>query len=195
MLLQSSKVQWGQNFSNNIKSLDHKTTKRDFPGGAVVKNPPANAGRGHGFEPWSGKIPQAAEQLSPCATTTEPVSHNDWSLHTLEPAYHNYWAHVLQLLKPACLKTVLCNKRSHRNEKPAHRKEEWPPLTTTRENPTRSNEDPTQPQNKTKQTNKNYQERSLLSGPWKLQWRHLPSCHPPTTEREKIREIRLPSQI
>ena len=44
---------------------------RDFPGGAVVKNPPASAG-GHGFEPWSGKIPYAAEQLSPWATTTEP---------------------------------------------------------------------------------------------------------------------------
>ena len=29
----------------------------------MVKNPPANAG-GHGFEPWSGKIPHAAEQLS-----------------------------------------------------------------------------------------------------------------------------------
>ena len=42
----------------------------DFPGGALVKNPPANAG-GHGFEPWSGKIPHAAEQLSPRATTTE----------------------------------------------------------------------------------------------------------------------------
>ena len=27
--------------------------------------------RGHGFDPWSGKIPRAAEQLSPCATTTE----------------------------------------------------------------------------------------------------------------------------
>ncbi|XP_049557958.1 ATP synthase mitochondrial F1 complex assembly factor 2 isoform X4 [Orcinus orca] len=26
---------------------------------------------GHGFEPWSGKIPHATEQLSPCATTTE----------------------------------------------------------------------------------------------------------------------------
>ena len=25
------------------------------------------------FEPWSGKIPHAAEQLSPCAATTEPV--------------------------------------------------------------------------------------------------------------------------
>ena len=29
--------------------------------------------RGHGFEPWSGKIPHAAEQLSPRATTTEPA--------------------------------------------------------------------------------------------------------------------------
>ena len=43
-----------------------------FPGGAVVKNPPANARR-HGFEPWSGKIPHAAEQLSPCDATTEPA--------------------------------------------------------------------------------------------------------------------------
>ena len=29
--------------------------------------------RGHGFEPWSGKIPRAVEQQSPCTTTTEPV--------------------------------------------------------------------------------------------------------------------------
>ena len=29
--------------------------------------------RGHGFESWSGKVPHAAEQLSPCATTTEPA--------------------------------------------------------------------------------------------------------------------------
>ena len=27
--------------------------------------------RGHGFEPWSGKISHRAEQLSLCATTTE----------------------------------------------------------------------------------------------------------------------------
>ena len=44
----------------------------DFPGGTVVKNPSANAG-GHRFEPWSRKIPHAAEQLSPCATATEPA--------------------------------------------------------------------------------------------------------------------------
>ena len=38
--------------------------------------------RGHGFEPWPRKIPQAAEQLSPCATTTEPPCHNYWSPRT-----------------------------------------------------------------------------------------------------------------
>ena len=29
--------------------------------------------QGHRFEPWTGKIPHASEQLSPFATTTEPV--------------------------------------------------------------------------------------------------------------------------
>ena len=42
----------------------------DLPGGTVVKNPHASAGD-MGSIPWSGKIPQAAEQLSPCTTTTE----------------------------------------------------------------------------------------------------------------------------
>ena len=63
--------------------------------------------RGHGFEPWSGKIPQAAEQLGPWATTTEPAR--------LEP--------------------VLRNKRGRDSERPAHGNEERPPLATTRESP------------------------------------------------------------
>ena len=29
--------------------------------------------RGHEFNPWSGKIPHAVEQLSPRATTSEPM--------------------------------------------------------------------------------------------------------------------------
>ena len=63
--------------------------------------------RGHGFEPWSGKIPHAAEQLGPWATTTEPAR--------LEP--------------------VLRNGRGRDSERPAHRDEEWPPPATTRESP------------------------------------------------------------
>ena len=59
--------------------------------------------RGHGFVPRSGKIPHAAEQLGPWATTTEP----------------------------ACLEPVLRNKRGRDGERPAHRDEEWPPLATT----------------------------------------------------------------
>ena len=40
------------------------------------------------------------------------------------PVHHSYWAPVPQLLKPERLEPVLRNKRSHRNEKPVHRKEE-----------------------------------------------------------------------
>ena len=51
------------------------------------------------------------------------------------PASHNYWAHVPQLLKPACLEPVLCNERGHHSEKPIHHDEEWPQLAATREGP------------------------------------------------------------
>ena len=63
--------------------------------------------RGHGFKPWSGKIPHATEQLGPWATVTEPAR--------LEP--------------------VLRNKRGRDGERPVHRDEEWSPLATTRESP------------------------------------------------------------
>ena len=42
----------------------------DFPGGPVVKNVPANAGD-MGSVLVLGRSPQALEQLSPCAATTE----------------------------------------------------------------------------------------------------------------------------
>ena len=89
-----------------------------FPDGAVVKNPPANSGDmgsspgpGRSHMLWSNKarVPQLLslhsrarepQLLSPRATTTE--------------------ARAPQLLKPACLEPMLRNKRSHRNEKPAH---------------------------------------------------------------------------
>ena len=61
------------------------------------------------FNRWSEKIPHALEQLSPCATATEPVL---WS-----PL-------ATQLLKPKCLEPMLCNKKSHHNEKPAHCKKD-----------------------------------------------------------------------
>ena len=61
----------------NIRNTEIcKKKKRDFPGGPVVKNLPYNAG-GTGSIPGQGtKIPHAAGQLSPCATTTELVHLN-----------------------------------------------------------------------------------------------------------------------
>ena len=38
--------------------------------------------RGHGFDPWSGKIPHVVGHISQRATATEPVCCNYWSLHT-----------------------------------------------------------------------------------------------------------------
>ena len=50
-----------------MKSSQNSTVKkpnRGFPGGAVVKNPPANAGD-MGSSPGLGGFPHATEQLSP----------------------------------------------------------------------------------------------------------------------------------
>ena len=74
--------------------------------------------------PMQGTRVRALVREDPtCRGATKPVRHNYWAC-ALEPMSHNYWAHVLQLLKPAHLEPVLRNKRSHRNEKPAHRDEE-----------------------------------------------------------------------
>ena len=58
----------------------------DFPGSTVEKNLPASVG--DRFDPWSRKISYTSEQLSLWTTTTklalEPLSHNYWSLLTLE---------------------------------------------------------------------------------------------------------------
>ena len=67
-----------------------------------------------GWEPWSGKIPHAAERLGPWATITEPAR--------LEPVLH----------KRGCDS----ERPAHRDEERSpHRDEEWPPLAATGESP------------------------------------------------------------
>ena len=73
------------------------------------------------FNPWSGKIPHATEQLNP------RVTHNSWAC-ALEPGSHNYWS-------PGALEPVLCSKRSHHNEKPTQHTRESPLLSATTEKP------------------------------------------------------------
>ena len=81
--------------------------------------------RRQGFNPWSGKIPHALEQIIPCITIVEPVLQNPGAT-TTEPRGCSYWSQ-------SALEIVLHNKRSHRNEKPTHCNEEQPLVTATRE--------------------------------------------------------------
>ena len=78
-----------------------------FPGGAVVKNPPANAGY-VGSSPGLGR------------------SHMLWSKEAHAPLLLSLHTRVRepQLLKPALLEPMRCNKRSHRNKKSMHGNEE-----------------------------------------------------------------------
>ena len=97
-----------------------------FPGGAVVKSPPANAGD-TGLSPGPGRsrMPRsnsarAPQLLSLCSRAREP--------QLLSPHATTTEAHMPQPLKPARLEPVLHNKRSHRNEKPTHHNKVYPPL-------------------------------------------------------------------
>lgn len=87
----------------------HKKAKdEDFPGGAVDKNPPANAvDVGPTPGPGGSHMPRAR---SLCAATTAPCTR----------------AHKLRLLKPSHLASVLSSKRRHRSEKRTPSNEEQP---------------------------------------------------------------------
>ena len=98
---------YGGNFLKEEVEWRIKIEQEGFPSGTVVKNPPANAGDA-GLSPGPGRSHMlrsnsacAPQLLSLCSRAREP-----------------------QLLKPMNLEPVLLNKRSHRNEKREHRKEE-----------------------------------------------------------------------
>ena len=76
---------------------------RDFPGGPVVKNLPSNAGDPGSIPGRGTKIPYAAAQLSPRATTTE-LSRLDKRARGPQPTEPTCpGAHTPQVeRKPAC---------------------------------------------------------------------------------------------
>ena len=80
-----------------------KKKMRGFPGGSVVKNPPANAGD-------TGSIPDLADPTY--CKATKPMHYNYWAC-ALVPSSCNYWS-------PQSLEPVLCNERGHYSEEPAH---------------------------------------------------------------------------
>ena len=67
-----------------------RTGMMGFPGDSVVKNLPASAGDTD-LIPGIGRFH--------CHGATKPMHHNSRAC-ALEPESHNYWAHMLRLLKP-----------------------------------------------------------------------------------------------
>ena len=63
-------------------------TRQDFPGGAVVKNPPSSAGD-TGLSPAPGRfhIPQSNEACAPQLLSLCSTAHET---QTTEPTCHNY---------------------------------------------------------------------------------------------------------
>ena len=74
---------------------------------------------GTGFNPWAGKSPHSAEQLSLCATATEAPLQGPWA----------------ELLRSPSVPEPALHKGSRRNRKSAHSMK-WPSLITTRQKPT-----------------------------------------------------------
>ena len=100
--------------NNKVCPLTH-TSSRGFPGGSVVKNPPASTGDRSNL--WSGKIPHASGQLGQRTTTTEPAF---WSPHAATTEATRPRAHALQ-------------KRSCLSEEPCTATREQPLFSTARE--------------------------------------------------------------
>ena len=103
-----------------------------FPGGAVVNAGDTGSIPGICLPMQGTRVRSLVWEDPTCCWATKPVHHNYWAC-ALEPASHNYWACMPQLPEPTCVEPMLRNKRSHRNEKPAHRNEEQLPLAATRE--------------------------------------------------------------
>ena len=68
-----------------MKSSITKEQWGDFPSETVVQDPPANAGDTGSILGLGTKIPHATGQLSPCATTTEPVCPTACALQKEKP--------------------------------------------------------------------------------------------------------------
>nr|XP_058901061.1 zinc finger protein 566-like [Kogia breviceps] len=77
------RIHTGLNFEHILLEVEESWDRTSQQQGALK----ARVKRGHGFNPWSGKIPHTMEQLSPCATTTEPVLGNKRS-HCNEKPVH-----------------------------------------------------------------------------------------------------------
>ena len=109
----SVKTEWSSAKEDNFKSQVEY-----FPGGPVAKNLPSNAGDAGLIPRWWTKISHAAGQLSPSATTTQPL-HSGARTLWLERRLRIAWrAHTpQQKILHAATKSQCGPKKSQGEEK------------------------------------------------------------------------------
>ena len=133
---------------NNISWTQYadclKNANWDFPGGPVVKNPPANAGD-TGLIPAPGRFHMPGWGWGVGGWRGQLIPSHNYRACFLQPVGHNYWAHAMHFLKPSC-------SRAHalQQEKPLQWEVQAPQwrLAPTHHNkgePRYSHEDPVQP--------------------------------------------------
>ena len=108
-----------------------KEDDRGFPGGSVVKTPPAMQAT------W---VQSPIQEDPTYHGATKPMCYNYWA-HDLRPESRNPWAHVPQILQPACPRACALQQ-----EEPPQREitGDQLHLLQLEENP-HSNRDPAQP--------------------------------------------------
>ena len=119
-------------FTNTDHILDHKTNLNKFKR-TGIRTSLVSSGqesackcRGHGFDPWFKKIPQAVEQLSPCTTILSQHSRGR------EPQLLNSLNAAIEAHKP---RTHPQQQERHCDKKAMHHKKESPPFSATRVSP------------------------------------------------------------
>ena len=85
--------------------------QRSFPGGSVVKNPPANAG--DAFDPWVGKSPWSRKWPTPVFLTGKfhgqrsLVSYSPWGCKESDTAEHTHTPSQILGLEGNCNSIML----------------------------------------------------------------------------------------
>ena len=116
-------------YPHNRKLFTNKKEQTlDFPGGSVVKNPPAMQETG----------PQSVIQEDATCCRVTKLVHLSYYACALEPRTCNYWAHTQRLLNPTHLEPGLLELGAKKST--ARRR----PLSASREKGPSSSEDPAQ---------------------------------------------------
>ena len=100
-----------------LQELNFQNLRKELPGWLSGKESACQCRR-HGFSPWPGKIPYAAEQPSASATTPEPLFQRPCSAHSKKSLHKATLAHCNQRVASTHYKRKACTAtKTHQSRK------------------------------------------------------------------------------